>query len=589
MIAASMSAFAADGDPAPAPAATAAAPTPEGNSADGSVTISGLDQGDEVSLYKVIEWGWINNNTTGGWKLTEAFAANETLQALVSNINKAVATPYTLTEADVNAITAVVVAEGFAGNAITGGTVNTDGVSTTNVDPGMYIAFVAPAVAGTLYNPIVVSADYDDDNGTNEIGSLLTETVGASAKAKKQNITLLKTTSDSDSAVATAIDSYIGQEVTFYVDTTIPVYLSTYTKAAFAVDDTIMTNGIELVPNSIKVKLGDAAESSEYTTDNYTVAEKSDKKGYTVTFEEAYLKQNRSTVALHIEYKGKITNTAEFNINEDSNEVKVTYTNGPKDEAAALKDQTNHYTFSLGAKAFGQSDASGKTYELVKVGVDAEGNPVVDEKTIAEWHEEVKRHPLAGATFALYTDEACTQLYNPTGFAGENTFITGNDGIITFKGLSAGTYYIKETSAPSGYVKDDRAAKVEIVAHYTNVPVAATTETVGEKTIEVAGYEVEVLDWYEVKVNNVSIYQSEKYAKTDSIVDTKYEYDNDGGHITDIKPASNINDSELVNTKGVELPSTGGMGTTILYVGGSILVILAAVLLITKRRMSADE
>jgi len=36
-------------------------------------------------------------------------------------------------------------------------------------------------------------------------------------------------------------------------------------------------------------------------------------------------------------------------------------------------------------------------------------------------------------------------------------------------------------------------------------------------------------------------------------------------------------------------PSTGGMGTTILYIGGSILVILAAVLLITKRRMSADE
>ncbi|MBQ6325603.1 MAG: LPXTG cell wall anchor domain-containing protein, partial [Clostridia bacterium] len=35
--------------------------------------------------------------------------------------------------------------------------------------------------------------------------------------------------------------------------------------------------------------------------------------------------------------------------------------------------------------------------------------------------------------------------------------------------------------------------------------------------------------------------------------------------------------------------STGGIGTTILYIGGSILVILAAVLLITKRRMSADE
>jgi hypothetical protein len=31
------------------------------------------------------------------------------------------------------------------------------------------------------------------------------------------------------------------------------------------------------------------------------------------------------------------------------------------------------------------------------------------------------------------------------------------------------------------------------------------------------------------------------------------------------------------------------MGTTLLYVGGSILVILAAVLLITKRRMNAED
>jgi len=31
------------------------------------------------------------------------------------------------------------------------------------------------------------------------------------------------------------------------------------------------------------------------------------------------------------------------------------------------------------------------------------------------------------------------------------------------------------------------------------------------------------------------------------------------------------------------------MGTTILYIGGSILVVLAALLLITKRRMNAES
>ena len=48
-------------------------------------------------------------------------------------------------------------------------------------------------------------------------------------------------------------------------------------------------------------------------------------------------------------------------------------------------------------------------------------------------------------------------------------------------------------------------------------------------------------------------------------------------------------DTDIKNKSGTQLPSTGGMGTTILYVGGSILVILAAVLLITKRRMNAND
>ena len=45
--------------------------------------------------------------------------------------------------------------------------------------------------------------------------------------------------------------------------------------------------------------------------------------------------------------------------------------------------------------------------------------------------------------------------------------------------------------------------------------------------------------------------------------------------------------TNVVNNKGSELPSTGGMGTTIFYVVGSILVLGAAILLITKKRMSA--
>ena len=45
---------------------------------------------------------------------------------------------------------------------------------------------------------------------------------------------------------------------------------------------------------------------------------------------------------------------------------------------------------------------------------------------------------------------------------------------------------------------------------------------------------------------------------------------------------------KLANNKGVELPSTGGIGTTIFYIVGGILVLGAGVLLITKKRMTKE-
>ena len=43
---------------------------------------------------------------------------------------------------------------------------------------------------------------------------------------------------------------------------------------------------------------------------------------------------------------------------------------------------------------------------------------------------------------------------------------------------------------------------------------------------------------------------------------------------------------QITNKTGAELPSTGGMGTTIFYIIGSVLVLAAVVLLIVRKRMS---
>ena len=45
----------------------------------------------------------------------------------------------------------------------------------------------------------------------------------------------------------------------------------------------------------------------------------------------------------------------------------------------------------------------------------------------------------------------------------------------------------------------------------------------------------------------------------------------------------------VVNNSGATLPETGGIGTTIFYAAGALLVVGAGVLLVTKKRMNKSE
>lgn len=53
--------------------------------------------------------------------------------------------------------------------------------------------------------------------------------------------------------------------------------------------------------------------------------------------------------------------------------------------------------------------------------------------------------------------------------------------------------------------------------------------------------------------------------------------------------ASNALSTNIINNEGSTLPSTGGIGTTIFYVVGVILMLGAGVLLVTKKRMSSNR
>ncbi len=107
------------------------------------------------------------------------------------------------------------------------------------------------------------------------------------------------------------------------------------------------------------------------------------------------------------------------------------------------------------------------------------------------------------------------------------TVKTDENGEASFEGLANGTYYLVETKAPAGYNQLTEAQKVEVHDGEHNAPVTSETQLTVTAKVE--------------------------------------------------------------NQAGTLLPSTGGMGTTIFYVLGAVLVVGAGVLLITKKRMSQSE
>lgn len=53
--------------------------------------------------------------------------------------------------------------------------------------------------------------------------------------------------------------------------------------------------------------------------------------------------------------------------------------------------------------------------------------------------------------------------------------------------------------------------------------------------------------------------------------------------------ADGVDQVEIENKTGTELPETGGMGTTLIYTLGAILAVGSLILLVVKKRMAAAE
>ncbi len=117
---------------------------------------------------------------------------------------------------------------------------------------------------------------------------------------------------------------------------------------------------------------------------------------------------------------------------------------------------------------------------------------------------------------------------------------TGKDGKISFKDLGAGEYTLTETVTPEGF---NTLEPITIVISFRGPEVVNTGDEPG---------------FWAMTWNGESVTP------------------NDNG----------IFAQDVINQSGSLLPSTGGIGTTIFYVVGAVLVIGAGILLVAKKRMS---
>lgn len=119
---------------------------------------------------------------------------------------------------------------------------------------------------------------------------------------------------------------------------------------------------------------------------------------------------------------------------------------------------------------------------------------------------------------------------------------TGEDGKLNVKGIAAGDYELTETKAPDGYNKLEKPIPVKITA------VVGPSSSGGKE------------------LTNLSVFTED---------DKPGKADKDKGVVT----------ISIANNKGIPLPSTGGMGLTIIYAVGAVLLVGAGILLVTRRRM----
>ena len=225
---------------------------------------------------------------------------------------------------------------------------------------------------------------------------------------------------------------------------------------------------------------------------------------------------------ISVEYTSTLNNQAVIGSTGNKNTSHVSYTNNPNDEQTGEGGKTPDDVVIV------------FTYQTIVNKVTK--NPAYDaskdtEKTGTDSDGNKEFIPLKGAGFTLYKNASGT--YEAVGSELKDEDMT----TFAWSGLDDGDYKLVETTTPSGY---------------NTIP----------------DIEFTITATHDVTSNNPTLTSLSGGDKFTGVIST------------------GVVSANIENQSGAQLPSTGGIGTTIFYVLGSVLVLGAAVLLVTKKRMS---
>ena len=249
--------------------------------------------------------------------------------------------------------------------------------------------------------------------------------------------------------------------------------------------------------------------------------------------------------------------TSSFNesvtTNEEDGSTIVTWTcDNLKGIGGVTKDTTVVVTYSakLNENAVIGSTGNPNTVNLTysnnpNKGGEGETGKTPDDKNIVFTYKTVvnkvdqDKKSLAGAAFKL------EKMQSDGSYNKVKEFTAGEETKFEFTGLDDGVYKLTETTTPAGYNTID---PIEFT-------ISADHDAAGD----------------EPKLNSLS-----GNATTGEITFTA---DTSAGSLT----------TDIENKKGSTLPSTGGRGTTMIYIIGAALVITAGVVLVMRKKMNSDK